>query len=180
MHLEAFECPNCGAHDMEAGPDQRLFCLFCDTSFGEVTRICPVCGHYNKDDVRHCSECGARIMRDCPVCGADNSVLADHCVQCGRNLDMIDQMARRWQKTTEQRLYEQKAAMISLKEQEERASQERMAILMEAERHRQEALALARESQSQRERQLYIGIGALILVFIVIMALALLLTASGR
>jgi uncharacterized membrane protein YvbJ len=179
MQLNDFECPNCGGHDMETAEDQRLMCRFCGSAFGEVTRICPKCGHYNDENVRHCSKCGTRIVRECPACGADNWTLADHCVQCGRNLDLIDQMAQRWQQTTEERLYERRAAMTSLKEQEERASQERMAALMEAERTRQEALALARESQRQRERQLYVWAGVALLVFVVLAVLMLLLTSGG-
>lgn len=178
MQLTDFECPNCGAHDMQTAADHRLVCLFCGSSFGEVTRICPKCGHYNEEGVRHCSECGTRIVRDCPICGADNWVLADHCVQCGRNLDLIEQMTRRWKETTQERLYAQRAAMLSLKEQEERASQQRMAALLEAERLRQEALAQARAAQRQRERQLYVWAGVAIFVFVVVLLLMLLLTAG--
>ena len=117
------------------------------------------CGHYNEQGVRHCSDCGARLVRDCPACGAVNWVLADHCVQCGRNLDLIDQMTRRWKLTTQERLAERRSTMSTLKEQEERASQERMATLLEAERIRQEALALARSSQHERDRRIYVCVG---------------------
>ncbi len=180
MQLKDFECPNCGANEMETAPDQRLLCLFCGSTFGQITRICPECGHYNDDgEGRHCSECGSRIVRDCPACGADNWVLADHCVQCGRNMDLIDQMARRWQKTTQDRLYEQRAAVVSLKEQEERASQARMAEFMETERRRQEALAQAQAAQRERERQLYLVGGLMVLAFVIIIILTLLLTSGG-
>lgn len=179
MQLRDFECPNCGANDMQTGDDQRLYCLFCGGSFGEVRRICPGCGHYNEKGVRHCSECGARLVRDCPACGAVNWTLADHCVQCGRNLDIIDQMTRRWQLSTQERLAERRANVASLKDQEERASQERMAALLEAERIRQEALALARESQRERDRRIYVALGIAVLVFVCIVGLMLLLTLLG-
>jgi hypothetical protein len=100
-------------------------------------------------------------------------------VQCGRNLDLIEQVTRRWQRTVQQRLYDRQAEMISLKEREERASQERMASLMEAERIRQEALVLARESQRQRDRQVYFVIGVVFLVFVLVAVAVLLLSSSG-
>lgn len=179
MQLTDFECPNCGANDMVQGESRELACTFCGTSFGQVTRICPECGHYNEAEGRHCARCGTLLVRDCPACGADNWVLAEHCVQCGRNLDIIDQMARRWQKTTQQRLYDQMESMASLKDEEERASQDRMASLMEAERIRQEALALARASQRQRDRQMYNLVVAGIIGFVIIVVLVLVLTSGG-
>ena len=179
MALTDLECPNCGANDMAQDDEQRLFCLFCGSSFGEVTRICPRCGHYNEAGARHCLVCGTLATRDCPTCGADNWILAEHCVQCGRNLDLIEQVTRRWQRTVQQRLYDRQAEMISLKEREERASQERMASLMEAERIRQEALVLARESQRQRDRQVYLVIGIAFLAFFLVAVAVLLLSSLG-
>jgi hypothetical protein len=178
MKLTDFECCNCGANEMEPAENGQLICLFCGTSFGEVTRICPGCGNYNEEGVRHCARCGSPLVRDCTACGAENWVLAEHCVQCGRNLDLIDQMARRWQQTTEERLYERQHSMTSLKAEEERASQERMAALVEAERIRQDALALARASQRQRDRQIYVVSAVVLFVFVIIVILVLLLTSS--
>jgi predicted amidophosphoribosyltransferase len=171
MKLTDFECPNCAANEMEATEDGHLHCLYCGSSFGEVARICPECGLYNEQGVRHCSRCGSQIIRDCPACGRNNWALAEYCVRCGRNLDLIEEMARRWQKGTQQRLYEHQAGMAALKEKEEQASQERMAALLEAERIRQEAIALAQESQRQRDQQMYVMavVGLLVLVIIVIM-----------
>jgi hypothetical protein len=180
MRLTDLECPNCGGPEMEPTENGQLFCLFCGSSLGEVTRICPRCGYYNEAGVRHCSECGTQVVRDCTACGADNWVLAEHCVQCGRQMDLIERMARRWQQTTQQRLYEQRAGMIALKEQEEQASQERMAALMEAERIRQEAMALARASQRERDRQMYVVTGVAIAVLIFVVVLVLLLAPGGR
>jgi ribosomal protein S27AE len=179
MRLTDLECPNCGAGEMVAGESQQLTCAFCGSSFGEAARICPECGHYNDAQVRHCSRCGTRLLRDCPACGTDNWVLADHCVECGRNLDLIERMTRRWKQSTQEWLYGQRESMGALKEAEERASQERMAALMEAERKRQEAIALAQESQRQRDRQLYAVMGAALVVFVIIVVLALLLTSGG-
>jgi uncharacterized membrane protein YvbJ len=120
-----------------------------------------------------------QIIRDCPACGWDNWILAEHCAQCGRNLDLIEQIARRWQKTTQQRLEERRVGMAALKDREEHASQQRLAEFLELERQRQEALAQARRLQRQREQQIYrwlaIGVGAFIFVIIV----ALLISAGG-
>jgi hypothetical protein len=165
MQLIDFECPNCGANDMVQAENQQLTCTFCGTSFGQVTRICPECGHYNEAEGRHCAQCG---------------ILAEHCVQCGRNLDIIDQMARRWQKTTQQRLYDQMESMASLKDEQERASQDRMASFVEAERIRQEALALARASQRERDRQMYNVVVASVIAFVIIIVLVLVFTSGGN
>jgi hypothetical protein len=94
-------------------------------------------------------------------------------------MDLIERMAYRWQRTTQQRLYEQQASMAVLKEQEELASRERMAPLMEAERIRQEALALARESRRKQDRQLYLLAVAGVLVIFIIVVVALLATSGG-
>ena len=179
MRLSEFECPNCGANEMLEGENQQLLCVYCGTSFGQVTQICPKCGHYNEEGVRHCSECGSPILRDCPVCGWDNWVLADHCVQCGRNMDLIAQMAQRWQQTTQERLARQREGMVELKEQEERASQRRMAAFLEVEHRRQEALARARAAQEERDRQVYMLVGVAVVAFIVLLVLALLLTGGS-
>jgi hypothetical protein len=179
MHLDDFECPNCGANEMVLGERQRLECNFCGTSFGEVTRICPRCGHYGEVGARHCQQCGAQIRRECPACGVENSTAASNCVHCGRNLDLIEQMTRRWQLTTQQRLYDQMAGMASLKEEEVRASQERMAAFQEAERIRQEALALSRATRLKQDRQIFRWVVAGIVAFIFLVVVVMLLTAGG-
>jgi hypothetical protein len=92
---------------------------------------------------------------------------------------LIERMSRRWKQSTQQWLYEQRESMAALKEVEERASQQRMAALMEAERIRQEAIALARESQHQRDRQLYTMLGVAVVIFVIIVVLALTLTSGG-
>jgi hypothetical protein len=178
MILAGFQCPNCGANGMEEVANGELHCPYCGSSFGQVTRICPQCGHYNESGARHCSECGTQLVRECPACGAENWALAEACVQCGRNLDLIEHMARRWQQTTEQRLFERRTAIHNLREEEERASEQRMADLLEAERLRQEAMALAQESQQRRDRQIYVLAAVAVAIF-VLLIMALLLT-SGR
>lgn len=179
MKLTDLECENCGASAMVRGEDERLVCVFCGSSFGEVTRICPECGHYSEEGARRCSQCGSRIIRDCPTCGWDNWVLATHCVQCGRDMELIERMTDRWQRSARQRLEERRAGMNDLKDLEERASAERMSVLMEAERVRQEALALSRASQQERDRQVYLLVGAFVVVFVVLVVVLLILSAGG-
>jgi uncharacterized membrane protein YvbJ len=176
MQLEKLECPNCGAEELAPDQQGRLSCLFCGSSFGEVTRICPNCGHYNDEGVRFCAQCGNPLLRDCPVCGADNWILADHCVQCGRSLDLVEQMVQRWEQTTQQRLQDWKQKVAQVKAVEEKASEERMAPLVEAERIRQEALTLARATQRKRDRQMYVLVAVGIALFVVIVLCLLLVS----
>jgi len=180
MELYKIECPNCGAKELAPDEEGQLICTFCHSTFGEVTRVCPSCGHFNDEQVRFCAQCGNPLIRDCPVCGADNWILAEHCVQCGRTLDLIEQMARRWQLTTQRRLQEWKGEVAKVKAQEEKASEERMAPLMEAERIRQEALALARSTQHKRDQQMVVWLVVAVAAFIILVAFFLILSRIGR
>ncbi len=179
MELNNFECPNCGAKNLVQDERGRLTCTFCDSSFGEATRICPNCGDYNEDGVRHCARCGTALVRDCPACGADNWALAEHCVNCGRSLDVIEQMARRWQQTTRERLQQWRAGVAELRANEESATRRRMAVLMETERARQEALLKAQAVQRQRDRQMYVMVAVSLAVFCLIVVVLLLLSLAG-
>lgn len=180
MELYKIECPNCGAKELVPDENGYLVCAFCHSNFGEATRICPNCGILNEEGARFCEQCGSPLIRDCPVCGADNWILAEHCVQCGRSLDLIEQMARRWQLTTQHRLQEWKEGVAQVKVDEAKASEERMAILMEAERVRQEALLLARAAQQKRDRQMYMWLVIIVAALVVIVLLSLILSWIGR
>ena len=180
MELYKLECPNCGAKELAPDENGYLVCRFCDSSFGEVTRVCPNCGSYNEEQVRFCEQCGNPLIRDCPVCGADNWILAEHCIQCGRSLDLIEQMARRWQLTTQHRLQEWKGEIAQVKAAEEKASEGRMAAMMEAERIRQEALTLARATRRKQDRQIYTWLVIIVAVFILLVVLFMILSWIGR
>jgi uncharacterized membrane protein YvbJ len=179
MQLTGIQCSNCGGNELLQGQQGQLLCAYCGSAFGEVTRICPHCGHYNEADVRHCGQCGEPIIRTCPACGRDNWILAEHCVQCGRNLDVIERIARRWQETTQQPLEDHRAGVAAVKDREERASQERLAEFLEIERRRQEALAQARQVQRKQEQQIWWWVGAALFVALVVVILALLLSGGG-
>ena len=180
MQLTEFECANCGAAEMVKRKDGQLVCDFCGSVFGEAVRICPKCGYYHDEGVRHCIRCGARIVRDCPVCGADNWALSEFCDQCGRNLDVVERMAQRWQKTTQDRLAERRASVAALKEGEERASQQRMATMMEAERQRLEVVARAEAEQRERDRRVYTALMVGVAVVVAVAAIVWLVMSMVR
>jgi hypothetical protein len=87
-------------------------------------------------------------------------------------------MARRWQTTAQQRLDERREVIRSLKEGEERASQQRMAALLEAEQLRQESLAVARAAQRERDRRMYLWAVVTVLIFVCIVVMVMLLTGG--
>jgi len=175
MELSKFECPNCGAKEMAQDDRGWLTCSFCCSSFGEATRICPSCGEYNAEGVHFCARCGGALIRDCPACGASNWILARHCVSCGRSMDVIEQMVRRWQQSTRERLEAWQSSVGRLKAEEEEASRRRMAALMEAESIRQRALAVAEETRRRRDRQTYIVMSVVVAIFVLVVAVLLLL-----
>lgn len=177
--LNVFECPNCGAKDMSPDRDDRLLCLYCGTSFGDVQRICLECGHYSEAGANYCQECSAPLTRVCPACGAENWIRAEHCTECGRNLDMIGLIAQRLRQTTQERLRERHAGMVAVKEAEERASQQRMAHFLEIERDRQQALAEEEALRARRDRQLVVLVAAG-LATLVLLLVAFLVLSSGR
>ena len=172
-------CPKCGATEVVLRKDQQLACTQCGSVLGHVSRICPSCSHYNQDGRRQCSICGTELVRECTACGADNWVLATYCSQCGRNLGIIERLARRSQQTTQDRLYQRKATMTSLKEREEWASQMRMSSIMDLERLKLESLASA-SAAKEGSGQLILHILAVIAALLFIAAiLGLLLTAGA-
>lgn len=179
MQVTDLECPNCGASQMVTTDDGRLVCTFCESMLGPAARVCPECGHASNEAVRYCAECGGQMLRDCPACGTENWVLAEHCHQCGRNLDLIERLAERWQMTTQQRLYEWQAGMPALKEREEQASTERMAVLMEAERARLESVAEAEAAQRRKDRQMLMIMAGALVFLVVVVVVGIILAANG-
>jgi ribosomal protein S27AE len=172
-------CPKCGATEVVLRKDQELACSTCGSVLGHVSRLCSSCGHYNQDGLRQCSSCGTELVRECTSCGADNWVLATYCSQCGRNLGIIERLARRSQQTTQERLYQRKATMSSLKEREEWASQMRMSSIMDLERLQLESLAASPVTKEVGD-QLLLRILAVIAALLFIAAvLGLLLTAGA-
>lgn len=172
-------CPKCGATEVVLRKDQQLACTKCGSVLGHVSRLCPSCSHYNQDGLRQCSLCGTELVRECTACGADNWVLATYCDQCGRNLGIIERLARRSQQTTQDRLYQRKATMSSLKEREEWASQIRMSSIMDLERLQLESLAATPLTKAGAD-QLILRILAIVAALLFIAAvLGLLLTAGA-
>jgi len=172
-------CPKCGATEVVLRKDQQLACIKCGSVLGHVSRLCPSCSHYNQDGLRYCSICGTELVRECTSCGADNWVLATYCSQCGRNLGIIERLARRSQQTTQDRLYQRKATMSSLKEREEWASQMRMSSIMDLERLQLASPAVT-PAANETGDQILLRILAVVAALLFIAAiLGLLLTAGA-
>jgi ribosomal protein S27AE len=173
-----YACPRCGGTEVVLRKDQQLVCSNCGSVLGDVSRLCPSCNHYNQDGARRCAKCGTELVRECTACGADNWVLATYCSQCGRNLGIIERLARRSQQTTQQRLYERKASMTSLKEREEWASQLRMAAIGNLERFQLEALAAAQAGAGDDGRRFFRILAVIAALLFIAAIVALLMTAT--
>ncbi len=110
--LEAAEpspiCPECGAHNREAGlfcaqcgaPLAR-YCHQCGSKITATVEICERCGARQQDlsaaeacqrcgsriddGSEFCQECGARLLITCPQCGALIGASLNFCTGCGFN-----------------------------------------------------------------------------------------------
>jgi len=47
---------------------------------------CPDCGHFNNEDARHCSGCGAGLIFSCPECKKEIQTGTSFCPYCGSNV----------------------------------------------------------------------------------------------
>jgi ribosomal protein L40E len=177
--LQSLSCPSCGGTLLTDKGDGTLSCPYCGAAFAHPDRVCPSCEAINELDARYCASCGEKLREPCARCGALNPVQASHCHQCGAALGVLEHIAARRAESTAERVIRLQASMPPLKEEAERASQERLEKMWTKDRARMEALAKAKAEQERQERLLW-TIAALAIVALVIGIVALTVMAQLR
>ncbi len=176
--LNDIPCSNCGSAALRVGADGRVACERCGAEHAPPRSVCAACGQVNADGARFCSGCGEGLTYACRVCGADNWSGAEACANCGRRLDLLEAVGQGMTDGLRRRLEEQRAGVNALKQEEERASQARLAKLWAADNERRERLAEAAARQAAQDKRALQGAflgAALLLVFAAAVFLIMLL-----
>jgi ribosomal protein L40E len=171
---DAFKCSQCGGSPLQDDGNGTLSCPFCGSTFAHPDRVCPRCETVNEPDVRLCVSCGQKLREPCVRCGALNPVNASYCHECGAGLDLLEHIAARRAVTDAGRLEQMQAGAARIKQETERASQERMSKFWAQEQARLESLAKAKAEQQRQERWIVLAVSAILLLAVLsIIVLAL-------
>jgi uncharacterized membrane protein YvbJ len=54
---------------------------------------CPKCQFENREEVRFCEQCGAKMELECPNCGAKIPMGSKFCGECGHNLTLPSKLS---------------------------------------------------------------------------------------
>ena len=158
------KCSQCGGSPLKDNSNGTLSCPFCGSTFAHPDCVCPRCETVNEPDVRLCVSCGQKLREPCVRCGALNLVNAAHCHECGAGLDLLEHIAARRAVTDAGRLQQIQSEAARLKQETERASQERMSKFWAQEQARLESLAKAKAEQQRQERLIVLLVSAVLLV----------------
>ena len=168
------KCSQCGGAPLKDNGDGTVACPFCGSMFVHPERVCPRCETVNPTDARVCVSCGEKLRESCVRCGALNPVQASYCRECGAALDLLEHIAARRALTDANRLQQIQSEATRVKEETERASQERMSAFWAQEQARLAALAKAKAEQQRQERLIWIlTTSAVVILVIVLLALGL-------
>jgi len=180
--LKELNCPKCGAPGLEAHqPDGVVVCSFCGNTFAADSSIaCPHCETVNPPDAGFCKSCGKKLRSNCPACGAQNWAGADFCAACGHNIDIVSVMAERRAQGFRGTLQQQRDSANQLKQEDEIASQKRLASMYEVEERRQAHLARQRAEQTRQQNLLLGAAIGLIVVFVIAVGVGWWLLSMAR
>src|SRR5512136_1826453 len=168
------KCSQCGGSPLKDNGDGTLSCPFCSSTFAHPDCVCPRCETVNEPDVCLCVSCGQKLREPCVRCGALNPVNASFCYECGAGLDLLEHIAARRAVTDAGRLLQLQSEAAHIKEESERASQERMSKFWAQEQARLESLARAKAERQRQERLLWIlATSAIVIAVLVLLALGL-------
>ena len=170
---DALKCSQCGGSPLKDNGNGTLSCPFCGSTFAHPDCVCPRCETVNEPGARLCVSCGQKLRAPCVRCGALNPVNASFCHECGAGLDLLEHIAARRAVTDAGRLEQMQSEAARLKEETERASQERMSKFWAQEQARLESLAKAKAEQQRQERLIVLLVSAVLLVAVLaVIALA--------
>ena len=173
--LTEIACPNCLAPMELHGRPQHITCDACGSHFLLEGHICPACYTYHREARAICRQCGEALTRVCQKCQAVKWAGDEYCHTCGAALDIFAMLQKVDAKSRAARLAERQTQIRQLKEEEEKASQRRMAELLAVEEERQAELARQTAVSRRRDQQILTAVGVGLLVFVlVILAVALL------
>ncbi len=168
--LQSLTCSQCGGSPLKDNGDGTISCPFCGSTFAHPERVCPRCETVNELDARLCVSCGAKLREPCVRCGALNPAKAAYCHECGARLDLLEHIAARRAVSDADRLQQLQSEATRIKEDTERASQERMSKFWAQEQTRLQSLATAKAEQQRQERLMWILASAAVIVVVIILA----------
>ena len=168
--LQSLMCSQCGGSPLKDNGDGTISCPFCGSTFAHPERVCPRCETVNELDARLCVSCGEKLREPCVRCGALNPVNATYCHECGAGLDLLEHIAARRAVSDADRLQQLQSEATRIKEDAERASQERMSKFWAQEQTRLQSLATAKAEQQRQERLMWILATAAVIVLVIVLA----------
>ncbi len=169
--LTEIACPNCLTPIELHGRHQQITCEACGSHFILEGHICPVCQTYHRERRAFCRQCGQALSRTCQKCQTTNWAGDEYCLHCGAPLDIFEMLQKYDARSKAERLQEHRARVQHIKEEEEKASQRRMAEMMTVEKERQAEVARQLAASQRRDRQILIGVAATIVIFLVLAVL---------
>jgi uncharacterized protein YbaR (Trm112 family) len=167
--LEQISCPKCGQLIDVPEQEQTATCTSCGGHFTLAGHLCHRCHTYHPESAVICAECGTILNRICNTCHTSNWAGSERCHQCSTPLDVTEILSRHLPGSTSGRLSQQMAFSRQIKEEEEAASQRRMAELTAIEEARQAELRARLQKQQRQDRLLVVGgmmIAAVVLLLI--------------
>jgi hypothetical protein len=173
------ECPGCGSSSFTPNPDGSLSCDYCRSAYILPGHACPECGAACDPGARYCPTCGADLVRTCRACGALNPRSARRCMACGQELGTLEALFARVTGERADWLRQVREQAPAIKDQEELASQVRLAEMRAAEGGRREVLAQARAERDRQQRIIVAATVAVVAIVIVVALIAFVITVSG-
>lgn len=167
--LSDLRCPGCNAPGLVDTNEGELVCQYCASRFAQPDRVCPSCNALSEVDDLDCPNCGQALRGLCPACNTPNSLQAKLCRRCGVPLDLLASVIDRQFASPAGLIYERSEAARAFKQQEEKASRERLAEMWRQEKERAQWLSASQARQKQQEKRL-ITIAAVLSVMMLVVA----------
>lgn len=173
--LTEIACPNCLAPIDVRQHGRHVTCDACSSQFLLEGHTCPTCHTYHPQARAVCRQCGQPLTRVCPKCQTANWTGDEYCQKCGAALDIFEMLQKVDARSRAAKLEERHAQIRQIKDEEEKASQRRMAEMMAIEEERQRELARLQAASRQRDRQIMVAVAVAVVIFILLVLILALL-----